>query len=134
MGQSEREAGLRLHEKVFALRQRSQSELSGDAGESFAERQSGALLGGLEAGRQDSRLQNRSQSAALESEHGRRSRRRVRTVRRLPRNGVRLCVYVVADGNYELTVAIGIRIKNRRSRVLVFVYVSHSEKDPASAR
>ena len=74
---------------------------------------------GCEAGRQDSRLQDRSQSAALESEHGRRARRRVGTLRRDSRDGVRLCVHAVADGDYELSteplaVASGHRISGPR--------------------
>ena len=55
MGQSEREGGVRVHEEVFAVRQHREEGLSGDAGEGFAERQSGAVLGRREARRETAR-------------------------------------------------------------------------------
>ena len=57
------------------------AELSGDAGEGFAQRQPGAVLGRREVRGQAARDEDRQQSAAAESEHGRRPRRRVRPLR-----------------------------------------------------
>ena len=75
-GNPNEKAGIRVHEEVFAVRQHSQGELSGDAGEGFAERQPGAVLGRREVRRETARLQDGQESAAAENQHGRRPRRR----------------------------------------------------------
>ena len=58
-GNPNEKAGLRLHEEVFALRQRQGADVSGDAGEGFAQRQPGAVLGRREARGEASRAQDR---------------------------------------------------------------------------
>ena len=98
VGESQREAGVRLHDAVLAVRQHQGGELSGDARAGVAQRQPGAVLGRHEARRQAARDEDRQEPAAAEGQHGRGPRRLVRPLRRAARDGVHLRVHAVADG------------------------------------
>ena len=84
--------------RVLAVQQRQAGELSGHAGAGVAQRQPGALLGRHEARGQAARHQDRQEHVVAESQHGRRSRRLVRPLRRAARDGVHLRIHAVADG------------------------------------
>ena len=74
--------------------------LSDDTGEDQFQRQPGNVLGAGKIRSQNAHAQNGYQSIAVENEHGRRTWWGVGTLRFSARHRLRLCVHVVAGGNW----------------------------------
>src|SRR5215467_10995748 len=103
MGQSANCRRLLHDEKVLSLYESRAQSLSGDALENCAERQPGDVLGVGEIRGQAADTENRLESFAAESQHGRGTRRRFRPLRLSPRNRTGLCVPAYAVGYTRVT-------------------------------
>src|SRR6516165_639694 len=103
MGEPKGEAGVRLHDVVFAVRQHSSEGVSEHAGEDLVQRQPGDVLGAGEICGQNASGAHGPQFIAAENEYGPGGAwRSFGKVRPVERSGVRLFLSSDADGDTEL--------------------------------
>src|SRR5579864_2681785 len=86
MGQPPGRRRLFLYEELLPIHKSRTQDVPDDVGENVAERQPGNVLGAREIRSEVAHTENRRQSATAENQHGRWTRRSLRTLRLSPRN------------------------------------------------